>query len=114
MASFVPKLRIALCQLNVGVDKSLNISRASAALATAAWEKKSNLVVLPECWNCPYSTSVFAEYAEYVPKIGEIPDMTTSKTVCMSCFNVSIYMCVVTNFYNYIYILRRPVVGYVM
>mmetsp|Transcript_16984 Transcript_16984/g.28338 ORF Transcript_16984/g.28338 Transcript_16984/m.28338 type:complete len:296 (-) Transcript_16984:187-1074(-) len=85
MASFVPKLRIALCQLNVGVDKSLNISRASAALATAAWEKKSNLVVLPECWNCPYSTSVFAEYAEYVPKIGEIPDMTTSPSSAMLC-----------------------------
>lgn len=77
MASMVPKLRIALCQMSVGIDKSLNISRASAALASAA--EKSNFVVLPECWNCPYSTSVFAEYAEYIPKVGEIPDAITSK-----------------------------------
>lgn len=80
MASVIPKLRIALCQMTVGVDKLLNIARASAALATAAIDKKSNLVVLPECWNCPYSTSVFAEYAEYVPNIGERPDATISNT----------------------------------
>lgn len=78
-AAVVPKLRIALCQMAVGVDKSLNISRASAALVSAAVEKKSNFVVLPECWNCPYSTNVFAEYAEYIPQIGEVPDKATSK-----------------------------------
>ena len=78
-ATSAPKLRVALCQIAVGLDKSINIARASAALATAVAEKHSNFVVLPECWNCPYSTSVFADYAEFVPKVGESPDENTSE-----------------------------------
>jgi omega-amidase len=79
-SSLVPKLRIALCQMAVGVDKAANLSSARAALSSAA-RLKASLAVLPECWNCPYSTAVFAEYAESVPGVGEVPDELTSE--CM-------------------------------
>jgi predicted amidohydrolase len=102
----VPKLRIALCQMTVGVDKALNISRASAALASAAVDKKSNFVVLPECWNCPYSTSVFAEYAEYVPKVGEIPDAVTSNTARL-LYNIVHSVLDILSSILYIYVLIR-------
>lgn len=72
-ASTMPGVvRLALCQIPVVPSKSENlntarsyISRASAAGATIA--------VLPECFNCPYDTSVFAAYAEPIPEpLGEI------------------------------------------
>lgn len=80
----VPKLKIALCQVAVGADKHINIARASAALLKAA-ESGSNLVVLPECWNCPYSTACFPQYAEYIPKTRDLIDSAVSPSISMLC-----------------------------
>lgn len=79
-----PKLRIGLCQIRVGADKALNIVNARAALMQAK-DMGSNMVVLPECWNCPYSTSCFPEYAEIIPKVGEVIDLSQSPSVDMLC-----------------------------
>lgn len=57
------KFKIALCQLAVTSDKSKNIAKAVSAIQHAA-KKKSQLVVLPECFNSPYGTQYFDEYAE--------------------------------------------------
>lgn len=61
------KLKAALIQCLVGADRSKNLKNASALIDTA----KSNgaqLVALPECFNSPYGTKFFNEYAETVPK----------------------------------------------
>lgn len=41
--------------------------------------------VLPECWNSPYSTASFPEYAEKVPSVGEAPVASESPSVNMLC-----------------------------
>ncbi|KAL5728642.1 omega-amidase [Ranunculus cassubicifolius] len=60
---FVPKFNIALCQLKVTSDKEVNISRASKSIQDAA-QRGVKLVVLPEMWNCPYSSENFSSFAE--------------------------------------------------
>lgn len=87
-------LRVALCQLPVTADKAANLDRARAAIGAAvagapatavnAREAASGpagappppapagvgLIVLPECFICPYDTSVFSQYSEPVPPVG--------------------------------------------
>ena len=57
---------IGLCQILPTADKSNNIALAKAAITQAA-EQGADLVMLPECWNSPYSTDAFPEYAELIP-----------------------------------------------
>lgn len=61
-----PKFKIALCQIAVGDDKAANIATASTAISTAA-ANSAQVVVLPECWNSPYATTSFPQYAEEIP-----------------------------------------------
>lgn len=60
------KLRLALIQLAVSASKSDNLIRASRLVKEAA-SKGANIVALPECFNSPYGTSYFPEYAESIP-----------------------------------------------
>lgn len=60
------KFKVALCQIGVGDDKQKNIATATAAITTAAGNA-AQLVVLPECWNSPYATTSFPQYAEEIP-----------------------------------------------
>ena len=64
-SSLPSKVKVALLQLPVGEDKSLNIANARAAIEDAAKDGAA-LVVLPEMWNCPYSNDSFAVYAETI------------------------------------------------
>ena len=86
MASSVSRssLKIGVCQVAVGADKAVNIATTKKALETAA-EAGANMVVLPECWNSPYSTACFPEYAEMVPNIGEAPNKNASPSYHMVC-----------------------------
>jgi omega-amidase len=77
-------LRVGVCQIDVGADKDANILTARNALTEAA-SQESNLVVLPECWNSPYSTACFPEYAETVPSIGQSPCSKESPSYKMVC-----------------------------
>jgi predicted amidohydrolase len=56
-------LRVGLCQLLVGRNKAHNVEKAAAMVREAA-QKGAQLVVLPECFNCPYGTKYFKDYAE--------------------------------------------------
>lgn len=58
--------KVACLQLGVSADKKGNISGAVDAIEKAA-SQGAQVIVLPECWNCPYSTAVFKEYGESVP-----------------------------------------------
>ncbi|KAA8541649.1 hypothetical protein F0562_022801 [Nyssa sinensis] len=59
----IPKFKIGLCQLSVTSDKNINLVRARNSIEVAA-KQGASLVVLPEMWNCPYSSDLFAKYAE--------------------------------------------------
>jgi omega-amidase len=58
-------VKIALCQISVGTDKSENIKTASKAITEAA--ANADIIILPEIWNSPYDTASFPRYAEVIP-----------------------------------------------
>ena len=58
--------RLALVQLAVTASKADNLSRAAKLIKEAA-SKGAKVVALPECFNSPYGTSYFPEYAEKIP-----------------------------------------------
>ena len=62
----MPSLKVALCQLAVGANKAANVANAVEKVAAAA-AAGARLVVLPECFNAPYGTQYFGEYAELIP-----------------------------------------------
>ncbi|KAK4626531.1 Hydrolase [Fulvia fulva] len=64
MAKLLKKpLKLALVQLATGKDKAANLARARSKVLEAT-SKGANIVVLPECFNSPYGTNYFAQYAE--------------------------------------------------
>lgn len=64
--SSLANIRVALIQMAVGKNKLENIARACKMISEAK-QKGCNLVVLPECFNSPYGTKYFKEYAEEIP-----------------------------------------------
>uniref|UniRef100_A0A8C7LKD9 omega-amidase n=1 Tax=Oncorhynchus mykiss TaxID=8022 RepID=A0A8C7LKD9_ONCMY len=58
--------RLAVVQLHVTKVKADNLSRARGLIKEAA-ARGAKLVVLPECFNSPYGTGFFPEYAEKIP-----------------------------------------------
>lgn len=64
--SALANIRIGLVQMAVGMNKLENIKRAVTHIQDAK-QKGSNLIVLPECFNSPYGTKHFQQYAEEVP-----------------------------------------------
>ncbi|CAL1593323.1 unnamed protein product [Knipowitschia caucasica] len=60
------KFRLAVVQLQVSSVKVENLNRARKLVQEAAGQG-GKLVLLPECFNSPYGTSFFSEYAEKIP-----------------------------------------------
>ena len=58
------KFRLGLIQLAVGASKVENLARAEKFVQQAVSEGGANVVALPECFNSPYGTQYFLEYAE--------------------------------------------------
>ncbi|RKP24226.1 carbon-nitrogen hydrolase [Syncephalis pseudoplumigaleata] len=65
-ASLFRPFRLALVQLAVGPHKAANLARARERVQEAA-RHGAQVVCLPECFNCPYGTQHFGEYAETIP-----------------------------------------------
>lgn len=64
---------IALLQMKVVQEKTANIAHALGMISEAALN--SDMIILPEMWNCPYENSLFPEYAErrnYSPTLDAI------------------------------------------
>ncbi|KAJ1844615.1 hypothetical protein LPJ73_005112, partial [Coemansia sp. RSA 2703] len=59
MSSF----KLALVQLAVGAQKAANLANARRKVLEAS-QAGANMVVLPECFNSPYGTKYFGQYAE--------------------------------------------------
>ncbi|TMW63156.1 hypothetical protein Poli38472_002097 [Pythium oligandrum] len=66
MSSTSSTFKIALCQILVGDNKEKNIAVAQDAVAKAA-SNGAKVISLPECWNSPYATTSFPQYAEEIP-----------------------------------------------
>ncbi|KAM6528259.1 Omega-amidase nit3 [Fusarium falciforme] len=56
-------VKLSLVQLASGADKQANLASAASHVARAA-ASGAKIVVLPECFNSPYGTKHFPEYAE--------------------------------------------------
>lgn len=65
-ARAMAKFKLALVQLLVSPVKSENLNRASELIKQAA-QQGAQVVALPECFNSPYGTRFFPEYAEKIP-----------------------------------------------
>lgn len=63
------KLRVALIQLSAGFDKLKNLENYQNYIKKAIDEAKLkvDLIVLPECFNSPYSVDQFKNYSERIP-----------------------------------------------
>lgn len=57
------KFKLAVIQLAVGPNKLENLRKSTQLIKEAALNG-AQLVALPECFNSPYGTAYFAEYAE--------------------------------------------------
>ncbi|KAF7547230.1 hypothetical protein G7046_g9066 [Stylonectria norvegica] len=57
------QVKLACIQLASGPDKATNLRSAAAHVAKAA-ASGAKIVVLPECFNSPYGTKYFPQYAE--------------------------------------------------
>ncbi|XP_030559838.1 omega-amidase NIT2 [Drosophila novamexicana] len=60
-------MRLVLLQLKGSRDKTANVLNAINKIEEAVKKHKPRLVTLPECFNCPYGTKYFREYAEQIP-----------------------------------------------
>ena len=87
---------LGLCQIDVGADKFKNIATAQSSIIEASTTGRSNMVVLPECWNSPYSTKCFPEYAETIPNLGEVSENAeespSTKMLCDTAKEQNIYL----------------------
>ncbi|MCJ7666204.1 MAG: carbon-nitrogen hydrolase family protein, partial [Actinobacteria bacterium] len=66
-------INIAICQMNIAPDKSVNLQKAESMIRKACKDNNSEIVVLPEMFNCPYNNSYFSRFSETYP--GETTSM---------------------------------------
>jgi predicted amidohydrolase len=59
--------KLAICQLKVIDDKKANVNQALEMIKISA-ENNTDIIVLPEMFNCPYDNTKFKEYAEIKEK----------------------------------------------
>ncbi|PVU94631.1 hypothetical protein BB559_002953 [Furculomyces boomerangus] len=59
------QLKVGVCQILVTENKEENLLSARSAVKKAS-ENGATFVVLPECFNCPYGTQYFCDYAETI------------------------------------------------
>lgn len=79
------KFKTALIQLMVGKERDKNLENASNLIKEAK-QNGAKLIALPECFNSPYGTNFFKEYAE------EIPNGPTCNMLSKSAKENSIYL----------------------
>lgn len=53
--------------MKIGMNKTENVTHAINTIRKTVANDKPKLVALPECFNSPYGTKYFNEYAEQIP-----------------------------------------------
>lgn len=81
----VRRFTLAVIQLKVSESKVENIRKATKLIKEAK-DRGSKIIALPECFNSPYGTSYFKEYAE------EIPSGETSKALSAAAKENQVYL----------------------
>ncbi len=79
-------LKIGVCQLQVEVDKEMNLAKAEVQVREAA-AAGATVICLPEMFNCPYRQDWFPRYAELVPQ-GETTRRLAALAVETQCYLV--------------------------
>lgn len=77
-------MKLALCQMNVVMNKADNVKKACEMIREAA-AAGSDIISLPEMFSCPYSNKYFREY-------GETADGETVKTLSELAAELGIYL----------------------
>uniref|UniRef100_A0A2K6M5A1 Omega-amidase NIT2 n=1 Tax=Rhinopithecus bieti TaxID=61621 RepID=A0A2K6M5A1_RHIBE len=90
MATF----RMALIQLQISSVKSDNVTRACSFIREAATQG-AKIVSLPECFNSPYGTKYFPEYAEKIPgestqKLSEVAKECSIYLIGIHLFDIDV------------------------
>ncbi|KAF5301208.1 hypothetical protein FQA39_LY10794 [Lamprigera yunnana] len=85
LSMITKNFRIALLQLKVGINRDSNLVNALAHIGKAK-TGGAQVIALPECFNSPYGTKFFNEYAE------NIPDGLTCKTLSKAAKDTNVYI----------------------
>lgn len=56
-----------MIQLKSGADKVKNVEHAIECIRKTVESDQPDLIALPECFNSPYGTKYFNDYAEFIP-----------------------------------------------
>ncbi|KAK6787263.1 hypothetical protein RDI58_015788 [Solanum bulbocastanum] len=85
----IPKIaqfKIGICQLKVATEKSANILNARNLIQAAAEHDRRIYfrMYIKEMWNCPYSTNLFAKFAEDFSDIDSAPSLLMLSEVASS------------------------------
>ena len=60
------KVNIGICQFKVSENKDDNLKRMEIEIDKLCSSQNVNILVLPECWNCPYGIEYFDKYSEEI------------------------------------------------
>jgi omega-amidase len=71
-------VKVGICQIKISKNKQENYKTVENAIQEVV-EKGAKIIVLPECWNSPYGTENFKDYAEYVYDFNENTTIFMSK-----------------------------------
>nr|XP_043635612.1 omega-amidase, chloroplastic-like isoform X2 [Erigeron canadensis] len=82
------QFKIGLCQLSVSTEKETNLASARSSIELAV-KQGAALVVLPEMWNCPYSSDCFAKFAEDFNDKNGCPSFSMLSELA-TCHNITI------------------------
>lgn len=77
--------KLSVCQMKVSQNKQENVNKAVSMIEAAA-KNGSELVILPEMFNCPYDNSKFREFSE------SVENGPTINAVCDAAGNNGIYV----------------------
>lgn len=75
-----------MIQMSVGMNKDENVGRAEDLIRRTVAKDMPRVVALPECFNAPYSTKHFKDYAE------TIPDGPTSRRLSAIAKETNVYL----------------------
>ena len=65
MSNSINKItNITICQMNISTDKHVNLQKAESMIRKASLKNNSDIIVLPEMFNCPYDYNYFSRFSE--------------------------------------------------
>ena len=82
---------LAICQFKISENKEDNINKARNKIINAANEG-ANIVILPECFICPYDIKIFKENSEKIYNPKDLSCLAYNMLIDVSKSNPSVYI----------------------